>query len=213
MKKIGRSFAIMLIFSLVPFSDSEAFVIDFEDLPDLTPVTDQYSRLGVTFSGGTAVESGVSLFELEYPPRSGSNALLIDAGPLTLNFSSPVGEFSACLTYVAPLTLTFYDSSGGQIATLHSLFSSNLGLSGDLGSSPNELFDFQSPYGISKLVFDTGPDDSSYVLDDVSAPCSSVPEPALSLLLGAGILSVCLFTRRRALKELIIWCFTRRTPS
>lgn len=199
MKKTSLWCAIMLLLGLLGSGESNAFVIDFEDLPDVTSVTDQYSALGVTFSGGTIGEAGVSLFELEYPPRSGSKAFLIDAGPLTLSFSSPVTEFSAYLTYAAPLTLTFYDSAGSQLATLNSLFSSNLGLSGDAGTTPNELFNFQSGYGISRLVFGISPDDSSYVLDDVSV--SSVPEPALWLLLGTGILSVCLLTRSSARVE------------
>jgi hypothetical protein len=199
MKKTSMWCAIMLLLGLLGSGESNAFIIDFEDLPDVTPVTDQYSALGVTFSGGTIGEAGVSLFEMEYPPRSGNKALLIDAGPLTLSFSSPVPDFSAYVTYAAPLTLTFYDSAGNQLAILNSLFASNLGLSGDMGSTPEELFAFQSGYGISKLVFDVIPDDSSYVLDDVSA--SSVPEPALWLLLGAGILSVCLVIRSSARVE------------
>jgi hypothetical protein len=197
MKKTSVWLAIMLLLSLGALNESNAFTIDFEDLPDSTPVTDQYSSLGATFSGGTIVEAGVTLFEDEYPPNSGSRALLVDAGPLTLSFNSPVTGFSAYGTYAAPLTLTFYDLDGIQIGTLQSIFSSNLGLSGDTGSSPNELFSFQSASGISRLVFATSSDDSSYVLDDVSG--FAVPEPAAWLLFGIGTLAMGLLTRRRTL--------------
>jgi hypothetical protein len=99
MKKTSVWLAIMLLLSLGALNESNAFTIDFEDLPDLTLVTDQYSSLGATFSGGTIAEAGVTLFEDEYPPNSGSRALLVDAGPLTLSFNSPVTEFSAYGTY------------------------------------------------------------------------------------------------------------------
>ena len=206
MKKTSAWLTIMLLLGLGVSRESNAFTIDFEDLADSTPVADQYSSLGVTFSGGTTAEAYVSLFEGEYPPHSGSKALLIDAGSLTLSFSSPVADFSAYISYASPLTLTFYDSAGSQTGTLHSLFLSNLGLSGDAGSSPNEFFSFQSASAISMLVFTTGLDGSSYALDDVSV--STVPEPPVWLLLGVGILTIGLLTRRKGPHVPVRMCFT-----
>jgi hypothetical protein len=194
MKKTCIRLAILLLLGLVAFDNSDASTIGFEELQDLTSVTDQYSSLGVTFSAGIAAEAGVSLFEQECPPHSGDKALLVEKGPLTLLFVSPVTQFSAYLTYAAPMTLTFYDLTGSSITMFNSYFFSNLGMSGDAGSSPNEFFSFQYSSGISKLVFSTGSGDDSYVLDDITV--SAVPEPAVSFLLAAGILSLGLLTRK-----------------
>jgi hypothetical protein len=200
MPKIAFCLAVASIVCVGLFSEGRAFIIDFEDLPDSTPVTDQYSALGITFSGGVAAESGITLFELECPPHSGSKALLIDAGPLTISFSSPVHEFGTYISYAAPLSLTFYDQQGDQIGTWSSLFSSNFGLSGDSGSSPNELFTFRTTVGLSSVVFHISPDGNSYVLDDVSA--SSVPEASPLLFVVAGILSIYILTQSKRLRLL-----------
>jgi hypothetical protein len=175
--------AIFLVFFPGAFERLDAYTINFENLSEGTDVSNQYSSLGVTFSGGTILQAGSWLNELEYPPYSWSNVLGVGSGPLILFFEIPETDFTVYVTYAAALTLTFYDSGNNVIGLEDSLYSSNVGTFGDAGSSPNELFSFHSASGISRLVFDS---DFSYTLDDVTV--STVPEPATWILLAISVL-------------------------
>jgi len=55
---------------------------------------------------------------------------------MELIFTSPMTDFSAYFTYLAPLTLSFFDTLNNLEGTVSSLFLSNLALSGDPGSGP-----------------------------------------------------------------------------
>ena len=61
---------LLLIFALlfVPIT-AQALTLDFEDLPDSTPVADQYVSLGVFWNAG-ALTAGFNLLEWEFPARS-----------------------------------------------------------------------------------------------------------------------------------------------
>src|SRR5262245_46563633 len=47
--------------------------IDFDRLSNLTSITNQYSDVGVSFTGATILGQGGSLNYLQFPPRSGLN--------------------------------------------------------------------------------------------------------------------------------------------
>src|SRR5215471_5774733 len=114
-----------------------AATITFDTLADGDVVTTQYA--GVTFSNTVVFTAGISLNEFEFPPRSGPNVASDIGGPITIDFTTPVTNFSAYFTYLVPLTITGFNSSNVAIASAGSAFGSNLALSGDPGSSPNEL--------------------------------------------------------------------------
>ena len=188
----------MLVFALLfmPLT-AQALTLDFEDLPDLTPVTTQYAALGIVFSGATIFTAGISLPEAEFPPYSGSNVVFDDDGPITVSLTAPIQGFSAYFTHMVPLNLSFYDASDTSIGMVSSSYSSNLALSGDPGSFPNELLSFASNAGISRVVITGDTSGGSFVMDDLTV-ASSVPEPStLALSAVTWIILLCYVTRRR----------------
>ena len=191
----------VILVSFTKIKEVYAYTIDFEGLADLTPVNTQYSGLGVEFLGSTILTAGISLNEFEFPPNSGTNVVYDESGPILLTFSAPVLNAGGYFTYLSPVTLTAYDSLLNMVGTMSSAYSSNMALSGDLGSSPNEFLQIAFAGGISSLELSGDILGSSFVLDNFTAKPSSVPEPATLLLLGSGIVG--LFGCRRIKRALI----------
>ncbi len=167
---------------LLIVASSWAGTIDFEGLADSTAVGSNYA--GLTFTNATAITAGISLNEFEFPPRSGVNVAFDDGGPITITFVSSVSSFAAYFTYLQPLTLTAFDAGNNSLRVVSSAFTSNLALSGDPGSAPNELLGLAIS-SIAKVVIAGGSDGSSFTMDDVTyTPASTpVPEPASFVLL------------------------------
>lgn len=169
-------------------------VIDFDTLGELEAVTTQFS--GLTFSGATVLTAGSSLNEFEFPPHSGSNVVFDDGGSIFVDFTTPIFGFGGFFTYVTPLTITAFDSGHNLLGSVSSLFGTNLALSGDAGSSPNEFLQFLSTVAIGSVSVTGDPAGGSFVVDDVTLQTTPVPEPGtLSLLVAGGLLA--LRARRR----------------
>ncbi len=167
-------------------------VIDFEGLPDSTFLTTQYSSEGVTFSNAQILTAGISLNQFEFPPHSGVNVASDYLGPMSIFFTTPVSFVGGYFTYSVPLTLDAYGLSSNLLGAVSSPFSSNLALSGDPGSSPNEFLHLTSTSGISELIITGAPAGSSFALDDLTfAPkvSTTTPEPSGCWL----TLSACVF--------------------
>lgn len=166
-------------------------MIDFESFSDSESVTNQIA--GLTFSNATVLTAGVSLNELDFPPHSGSNVIVDDGSPLSILFDAPARLVDGFFTYTTNITMRAFDTGGNLIATVASLFESNLADIGDPGSSPNELISVAFAGGISRVEIQGDPSGLSFVLDDLSYltavtdPDPTVPEPATWLLIvGAG---------------------------
>jgi hypothetical protein len=163
-------------------------VIDFEAFSDGTSITNQYA--GVTFTNATVITAGIDLNEIEFPPESGVNVVFDDGGPITIDFDSPVLSFGAYFTYAEPLTLDGFDDTDALVASVTSAFSSNLALSGDPGSSPDEFLEVSDAAGISSVTITGDPAGGSFTMDNAtitSLPANSVPEPGTGLLLFLGL--------------------------
>lgn len=178
----------LVAISAVPRTATAAsIVIDFDALSDGESVVGQYA--GLTFSGSTVATSGISLNELEFPPKSGLNVVFDAGGPMRVDFAGPVASVGGYFTYAVPFALSAYDAGDNLLGSVSSAFASNLGLSGDAGSSTNEFISFSGP-GIAYVVFAGDGAGASFVLDDLTYDdAGTVPEAGtLSLLLlGLGV--------------------------
>jgi len=138
-------------------------IIDFDDLPDVTPVTNQYQSLGVTFSGATILRQGSSL-NPPFPPRSGSNVVYDDpaaGGVITANFANAVSSGGGYITGNRPITLRCFNAQGDLLGT-SALAAANY-IGAGTGLSPNILLKVTAP-GITRCTFnDTG---NTFTLDD-----------------------------------------------
>lgn len=196
----GLGAVVFMLFFIFLAVNGHAYIIDFEGLADLTPVTDQYIGFGLTFSNATAITAGISLNQIEIPPRSGSNVVYDNGGPIIINFSVPVSNAGGYFTYYTNITLTAYDSSNNLIATVPSSFSANY-VGAGIGT-PWEFLQVASAGGISRIEIAGHPSGGSFTLDDFTdtPPSTAVPEPTtiLFLSLGSGLLAV---ARSRLMKK------------
>lgn len=173
---------------------AHATTIDFEGFPDSTILTTQYP--GLTFSNAIILTSGISLNEFEFPPHSGVNIASDNNGPITIDFSAPITDFSGYFTYLEPLTLNGLDSSDSEVASAASAFNSNDALFGDPGSNPNEFIDLSYVSGMSSVTITGDPLGGSFTMDDISYT-SAVPEPDFLSLLIAGMAALFAAYRRK----------------
>lgn len=176
----------------IPLAQAAPMVYGFDAFNDGDFVTSLGG--GVTLSNAQALQSGASLNEFEFPPRSGSNVVFDNGGPITINFASSVISVGAYFTYGSGLTFSAYDSANVLLGMDVADYFANTALSGDAGSSPNEFLSFDSAGGLIARVVITGDLlGASFTLDDLTIDAgTAVPEPqtmALVLgLLGAGCL-------------------------
>ncbi len=190
--QLGAGF--LLFLQAIP---ANAGLIDFEGLPDSTIITNQYS--GLAFANAIILTAGISLNEIDFPPRSGVNVVSDDNGPLSIAFASPVTNFGAYFTYAVPLTLTAFDSLNNLVATSTSAFSANYASS---GHTPNEFLHFTLAGGISRMTITGDPAGSSFVLDDLTTTTgTAVPEPASWVLVITIMSLVALVTMARKIRQ------------
>jgi hypothetical protein len=189
-----RALALVLMFAGAGYG---ATTVDFEQFKDGAQLTNQISGLQIT--NATVATVGISLNEFEFPPHSGVNAAFDDGGPITILFATPLLEFDGYFTYTTALSLDAFGVGQQIVASEVSKFSSNLALSGDPGSSPNEFFQLTSTSGISRVTITGDPAGGSFAVDDLSfqtRQAPAIPEPKASSLVVAGLL-VALFLRLR----------------
>ncbi len=124
-------------------------------------------------------------------------ACSLDGGPIRIDFDTPVASVSGYFTYVSALTLSAFDSGDNLLGFVSSAFGSNLALSGDLGSSPNEFLSLALA-NISYVIVTGDNFGGSFTLDDLTYDGGgAVPEP--------GTVGLFLFGLGAAIRQ-------RRTP-
>ena len=197
LKVLKKIFAAALC-ALLGLPLAQATVIDFESLIDGDTVTTQFA--GLTFQNTLVLTAGVSLNEFEFPPKSGVNVVFDDGGPIIISFINPMASVSGFFTYLTGLNFLAFDSIGTQIAAASSAFSTNLALSGDVGSTANEFLQVTSSSGIASVSISGDPAGGSFTLDDLTftqASLNTVSEPATFALLPIGLAAFGLRRRRR----------------
>ncbi|WP_395402146.1 hypothetical protein ACHMW6_28910 [Pseudoduganella sp. UC29_106] len=170
---------LLISYSFLFFSHAQAEKIDFENFFDNQAVTNQIG--GLSFLNALALQAGASLNEFEFPPNSGTVVLSDDGGPMQILFAAPISSFGAYFTYLDPLKMTAFDADGNVVGSQLSQFSSNLRLSGDAGSVPNELLSLIYFGGISKIEIIGSSSGYSFTMDDLSVSSLSstpIPEPS-----------------------------------
>lgn len=194
-----RSVILVVVAVLPTFVVAAPITIDFESLVDSDAVTTQFA--GLTFSNATALTGGISLNEIEFPPRSGANVVLDDGGAISITFVSLAQSFGAYFTYSSAITVKAFDGAANLLTSAASSFSTNSALSGDAGSSPNEFLNI-AINGIKRIVIEGDSDGSSFVMDDVvyeqaSNGGGTTPEPATTLLFLAAFIAATLTKKER----------------
>lgn len=194
-----RSLVIALVLGAIPcLADS----IDFDSLLDGDLVINQFSAQAVTFQNTVVLGSGISLNELEFPPRSHSNVVSDNGGPMTISFASPMGSVFAFFTYSQALTMEAFDLLNNSLGSVSSDSgcASNLAISGTAGCAPNQQLSLLGFTNISSVVITGSATGGSFVLDDLNFEASSVevvPEPAHAFVLAGGLVALWA-TRRRS---------------
>jgi hypothetical protein len=85
-----------------------------------------------------------------------------------MTFDAPILSFGGFFTYQSRITVMALDAENQVLGTVTSTFSTNTALSGEAGSSPNELLTLMSESGISSIVILGNPDGGSFVVDDAT---------------------------------------------
>jgi hypothetical protein len=168
-------------------------MLTFEGFADGSVLTNQLP--GVTFAGAQVLSAGLSLNEFEFPPASGINAAVDLGGSIRIDFAVPAITFSGYFTYFFPLTLTAFDAANNPLGSDVSLFASNADLSGDAGSTPNELLLIAAANIAYVTITGGDPAGNSFAMDDVQV--TAIPEPTTFSILVAGITSCLLIRYRR----------------
>jgi hypothetical protein len=136
------------------------------------------------------------------------NVVVDTAGPISISFDSPTDSFRGYFTYLVPIILQAFDVADDQVDIVASSFSKNVALSGDAGSSPNELLELTFPSGISRVLISGDVAGASFVLDDMAfAP---VPEPGALWLTILGGLALII---RHPLRSAATLCLRAHVPT
>ena len=171
-----------------------SITVDFEGIADSTSLTNQYT--GLLFSGANAITAGLSLSDVEFPPRSGTSVAVNTGGPITIAFTTPVLTFGGYFTYTSPITVQAFDSLNQGVGTATSIHNSNFVSS---GFAPNELIQVSFVGGIASLSISGA--SANFTIDDLTVTLpdttmTSIPEPGSGLFLISGLLAV--YLRRKS---------------
>ncbi len=176
--------------------------IDFEGASFVEFTSAGSAVSGVTFANDWVLKSGSTLNEVDYPPRSGSQVVSDNTGPIEVSFASGMVSVGAYLTYTERVVLEAFDGAGVSLGQIDSLYSENFGSATGPGvGTPNEFVSFSDAAGrIRSVRFSGNALGGSFTLDDLTfddGRTGQVPAPP-TLLLAGLCLALVASTRRRS---------------
>jgi len=183
----GSAAAAPMVIDQSAFSGSET-VIDFSGLAPGTPITNQYSGQGVTFSGGLTAN---------FTASAQNFALISFAGsPITIDFSQTMlrAGFDVLTNDADNLFVNVEAYSGGSLVST-GMFEFQTGSTYSFAGLEDSI------NGIDRLILSaagtTGT--NAFVMDNFrfEAGAAVVPEPSAALLFPAGLLLAASVVRRR----------------
>ena len=149
---------------------SQAGLVDFESMAEGQPVAAQVN--GITFTNATVLQAAASLNEVEYPPHSGSKVACDVGGPMTINFTTPVGSITGFFTHQKSITIQGIGVLGNALEKVSSSASI-------LSSSESLTANFSGP--TSKIIITSDPGGSSFTVDDLSFSNYNFPPPSFNV--------------------------------
>ncbi|PRC93206.1 PEP-CTERM sorting domain-containing protein [Solimicrobium silvestre] len=169
--------------------------ITFETLSNSTPITNQYSGLGVTFSNFWADTSyGTTFFS--------------DAGNVGAdNFAGPGGccTSSATINFTTDYSMVGFEIVSNGNTTINVLSANNEMDTFNFNARPNSnsgiFVGLENLSGISEISFGPSAENDAFLIDNIrlegAAPQpGTVPEPGILALLGIGLIGF-YFARRK----------------
>ena len=190
------------LFVVSASASASPITLNFDGLGDFDLLTNQFP--GLTFSNAVALTSGTSLNEFDFPPRSGTNVVVDNDGPMSINFAASVYSLTGYFTYSSPVTLTAFDADNNILGSVTSSLLENFVSSNT--PNPNEYLSFESFVGIRSVTFAGSAFGGSFVLDDLTyddeRSTARVPEPtSLAVVLVGSALALVARRRRRLVRS------------
>lgn len=183
----GAAGAAPIVIDQSAFSGSET-VIDFSGLLPGTPITNQYSGQGVTFSGGLTANLSAQAQNFALFSFQGS--------PITIDFSQTMlrAGFDVSTNNADNLFLNVEAYSGGSLVST-GVFEFQTGTTFSFAGVEDSI------NGIDRLILSAAGATSTetFVMDNFrfEAGVAVVPEPSAALLFPAGLLLAASVVRRR----------------
>lgn len=174
-------------------SPASAALVDFESLAIDEFVTNQFESDGILFSNGVTLVEGVSLYEIYFPPSSGTNVISgLDLGPIEAALLWGASHVSLQITTAIPARVSYFDS-------LDALLGETL-VAPNLGGHTLVSFDSLTPIGRVSIGDSMMGSASFLTVDDFEFEAAETPEPSTLALIVAGLLpfAAAAVRRRRA---------------
>jgi len=188
----GIRFLAVLFLASAVASPASAAVIDFESLALDEFVTNQFAAEGVLFSNAVNLVAGISLFDIAFPPSSGTNVIAgLDLGPIEATFPLGVSLVGLQMTTALDARVQFFDVLDALLGEI--LVAPNIG--------SHTLVSFDSSSAIARVTIGDQWMGSAFFLtvDDFEFVASAVPEPTVIVLMISGLIPIAAFhvLRRR----------------